>query len=47
MISLEKLLVKFERSLLVASQADAKLIQQLHKPTHCEPILLNAYKEAM
>nr|CAX69835.1 hypothetical protein [Schistosoma japonicum] len=45
-ISLEKLLVKFERSLLVASQADAKLIQQLQKPTHCEPILLNAYKEA-
>ncbi|CAH8528096.1 unnamed protein product [Schistosoma haematobium] len=47
MISLEKLLVKFERSLLVASQADAKLIQQLHKPTHCESILLNAYKEAI
>ncbi|VDP72296.1 unnamed protein product [Schistosoma mattheei] len=47
MISLEKLLVKFERSLLVASQADAKLIQQLQKPTHCEPILLNAYKEAI
>ncbi|CAH8491452.1 unnamed protein product [Schistosoma turkestanicum] len=47
MISLEKLLVKFERSLLVSSQTDAKLIQQLQKPTHCEPILLNAYKEAV
>ncbi|CAH8842007.1 unnamed protein product [Trichobilharzia szidati] len=46
-IGLDKLLVKYERSLLVASHTDAKLIQQLQKPTHFEPILLNAYKEAM
>ncbi|CAH8503957.1 unnamed protein product [Heterobilharzia americana] len=46
-VSLEKLLVKFERSLLVASQTDSKLIQQLQKPTHFEPVLLSAYKEAM
>ncbi|CAL8080321.1 unnamed protein product [Calicophoron daubneyi] len=45
-VSLEKLLTRFERSLLVASQLDAKLVSELETATKCEPILLQALAEA-
>ncbi|KAF8570923.1 hypothetical protein P879_02305 [Paragonimus westermani] len=45
-VNLEKLLARFERSLLVASQLDAKALSQLEEPTKCEPILLHALREA-
>ncbi|KAG5450449.1 hypothetical protein CSKR_105110 [Clonorchis sinensis] len=45
-VNLEKLLSRFERSLLVASQLDAKAIAQLSEPDKCEPVLLNALREA-
>lgn len=45
-VSLEKLLMRYERSLIVAAQVDAKLISQLEEPTKCEPIVMQAINQA-
>ncbi|TPP57535.1 hypothetical protein FGIG_05047 [Fasciola gigantica] len=45
-VSLEKLLVRYERSLVVAGQLDAKLLSQLEEPTKCEPIIMQAINQA-
>lgn len=44
--SLEKLLMRYERSLIVAAQLDAKLISQLEEPKKCEPIVMQAINQA-
>lgn len=46
-ISLDKLLLKFESLLFTASQKDAELLKQLRTPIYFEPIFLSAIKEAM
>ncbi|CAH8446373.1 unnamed protein product [Dicrocoelium dendriticum] len=44
-MNVEKFLMRFERSLLIASQLDSKSLLHLEEPTKCEPILLHALRE--
>ncbi|VDP65833.1 unnamed protein product [Echinostoma caproni] len=46
LVTVEKLLMRYERSLIVASQLDAKLLSQLEEPTKCEPIIMQAINQA-
>lgn len=44
-LNVEKFLMRFERSLLMASQLDSRSLSQLEEPTKCEPILFHALSE--